>query len=105
MYWAKKILEWTSGPEEALTIALYLNDKVFIYLFFLTSYFDVGYIILLSNLADNGECFGDIKLQLIECKSCVILLVLGSVELSAEVNGIVDSSSIFYFSSIPLSMF
>ncbi|PKU59588.1 deoxyribodipyrimidine photo-lyase [Dendrobium catenatum] len=27
MYWAKKILEWTSGPEEALAIALYLNDK------------------------------------------------------------------------------
>jgi deoxyribodipyrimidine photo-lyase len=28
MYWAKKILEWTDGPEEALSIALYLNDKV-----------------------------------------------------------------------------
>jgi hypothetical protein len=28
MYWAKKILEWTSGPEEALSIAIYLNDKV-----------------------------------------------------------------------------
>ncbi|KAA8521923.1 hypothetical protein F0562_012763 [Nyssa sinensis] len=28
MYWAKKILEWTSGPEEALAISLYLNDKV-----------------------------------------------------------------------------
>ncbi|CAH9117247.1 unnamed protein product [Cuscuta europaea] len=27
MYWAKKILEWTSGPEEALTTAMYLNDK------------------------------------------------------------------------------
>jgi len=27
MYWAKKILEWTAGPEEALKIALYLNDK------------------------------------------------------------------------------
>jgi hypothetical protein len=28
MYWAKKILEWTSGPEEALSTAIYLNDKV-----------------------------------------------------------------------------
>lgn len=28
MYWAKKILEWTSGPEEALKITIYLNDKV-----------------------------------------------------------------------------
>jgi len=28
MYWAKKILEWTSGPEEALSVAIYLNDKV-----------------------------------------------------------------------------
>ncbi|KAJ6712342.1 DEOXYRIBODIPYRIMIDINE PHOTOLYASE [Salix purpurea] len=27
MYWAKKILEWTRGPEEALAIAIYLNDK------------------------------------------------------------------------------
>ncbi|KAL3743189.1 hypothetical protein ACJRO7_018484 [Eucalyptus globulus] len=27
MYWAKKILEWTKGPEEALETALYLNDK------------------------------------------------------------------------------
>lgn len=27
MYWAKKILEWTSSPEEAMTIAIYLNDK------------------------------------------------------------------------------
>jgi deoxyribodipyrimidine photo-lyase len=27
MYWAKKILEWTTSPEEALSIAIYLNDK------------------------------------------------------------------------------
>ena len=27
MYWAKKILEWTKTPEDALDIALYLNDK------------------------------------------------------------------------------
>lgn len=27
MYWAKKILEWTNSPEEALRIAIYLNDK------------------------------------------------------------------------------
>lgn len=27
MYWAKKILEWTSSPEEALAVALYLNDR------------------------------------------------------------------------------
>ena len=26
MYWAKKILEWTHSPEEAQTIAIYLND-------------------------------------------------------------------------------
>ena len=25
--WAKKILEWTRSPEEALAIAVYLNDK------------------------------------------------------------------------------
>lgn len=27
MYWAKKILEWSASPEEALTSAIYLNDK------------------------------------------------------------------------------
>lgn len=27
MYWAKKILEWTTSPEEALSISIYLNDK------------------------------------------------------------------------------
>jgi deoxyribodipyrimidine photo-lyase len=27
MYWAKKILEWTESPEEALEIGVYLNDK------------------------------------------------------------------------------
>lgn len=27
MYWAKKILEWTGAPEEALEIAIYLNDR------------------------------------------------------------------------------
>ena len=26
-YWAKKILEWTNSPEEALRISIYLNDK------------------------------------------------------------------------------
>jgi len=27
MYWAKKLLEWTKTPEEALQIGIYLNDK------------------------------------------------------------------------------
>ncbi len=27
MYWAKKILEWTKSPQEAMEIAVYLNDK------------------------------------------------------------------------------
>jgi deoxyribodipyrimidine photo-lyase len=27
MYWAKKILEWTASPEEALKTAISLNDK------------------------------------------------------------------------------
>jgi deoxyribodipyrimidine photo-lyase len=27
MYWAKKILEWSESPEEAIMIALYLNDR------------------------------------------------------------------------------
>lgn len=27
MYWAKKILEWTPSPQEAIDIAVYLNDR------------------------------------------------------------------------------
>lgn len=27
MYWAKKILEWTKTPDDAMKIAIYLNDK------------------------------------------------------------------------------
>jgi deoxyribodipyrimidine photo-lyase len=27
MYWAKKILEWTSSPEQAMRVAIYLNDR------------------------------------------------------------------------------
>jgi deoxyribodipyrimidine photo-lyase len=27
MYWAKKILEWTRSPQQALKISIYLNDK------------------------------------------------------------------------------
>jgi deoxyribodipyrimidine photo-lyase len=27
MYWAKKILEWTKSPEDALSDAIYLNDR------------------------------------------------------------------------------
>lgn len=27
MYWAKKILEWSASPEEAMKTAIYLNDK------------------------------------------------------------------------------
>jgi deoxyribodipyrimidine photo-lyase len=27
MYWAKKILEWTASPEEALEVAIFLNDR------------------------------------------------------------------------------
>jgi deoxyribodipyrimidine photo-lyase len=27
MYWAKKILEWTKNPEQAMKIAIHLNDK------------------------------------------------------------------------------
>lgn len=27
MYWAKKILEWTKSPKQAMAVAIYLNDK------------------------------------------------------------------------------
>lgn len=27
MYWAKKILEWSASPAEALAFAIHLNDK------------------------------------------------------------------------------
>ena len=28
MYWAKKVLEWSPSPEEALATAIYLNDRL-----------------------------------------------------------------------------
>ncbi len=35
MYWAKKILEWTASPEDALAYGLYLNDRcAFVFVFF-----------------------------------------------------------------------
>ncbi|MCX7882337.1 MAG: deoxyribodipyrimidine photo-lyase [Brevinematales bacterium] len=30
MYWAKKILEWSPSPEEAITVAISLNDRYFL---------------------------------------------------------------------------
>lgn len=30
MYWGKKILEWTSNPQKAFEVALYLNNKYFL---------------------------------------------------------------------------
>ena len=27
MYWAKKILEWSASPQQALATAIYLNDR------------------------------------------------------------------------------
>jgi deoxyribodipyrimidine photo-lyase len=27
MYWAKKILQWTESPDDAMAVAIYLNDK------------------------------------------------------------------------------
>jgi deoxyribodipyrimidine photo-lyase len=27
MYWAKKVLEWTESPAQALRFGLYLNDR------------------------------------------------------------------------------
>jgi len=27
MYWAKKILEWSKNPQQAMKIAIHLNDK------------------------------------------------------------------------------
>ena len=27
MYWGKKVLEWTSSPEDAFRVLVYLNDK------------------------------------------------------------------------------
>lgn len=43
MYWAKKILEWTNGPEEALAVSIYLNNKVhYLFLFVNTRMFVIN---------------------------------------------------------------
>ena len=46
MYWAKKILEWTKSPEQALEFAIHLNDK-----YQLDGRDPSGYVVGLYNLS------------------------------------------------------
>lgn len=46
MYWAKKILEWSRSPEEALQIAIYLNDN-----YALDGFDSNGYVGILWSIA------------------------------------------------------
>lgn len=59
MYWAKKILEWTAKPEEALKITIYLNDR-----YSLDGRDPNGYLgIMWSILGVNDRPFGDRKVS------------------------------------------
>lgn len=63
MYWAKKILEWTSSPKEALRIGQYLNDSLALDGNDPNGYVGVGWSIM--GIHDQGwkerEVFGKIR--------------------------------------------
>lgn len=54
MYWAKKILEWTRDPEEALKIGIYLNDK-----YNLDGRDPSGYVGVMVSENEEGGCDWD----------------------------------------------
>lgn len=63
MYWAKKILEWTNSPEEALEYCIYLNDA-----YSIDGYDPNGYVGILWSIAglhdrpwQEREVFGMIR--------------------------------------------
>lgn len=57
MYWAKKILEWTEAPEEAIKIAVYLNDR-----YSLDGRDPNGYLGIMWSIAGvNDRAFGERK--------------------------------------------
>jgi deoxyribodipyrimidine photo-lyase len=59
MYWAKKILEWTKTPEEAIKIAIYLNDR-----WSLDGRDPSGYLGIMWSIAGvNDRAFGDRKVS------------------------------------------
>jgi deoxyribodipyrimidine photo-lyase len=59
MYWAKKILEWTKTPEEAIKIAVYLNDR-----YSLDGRDPNGYLGIMWSIAGvNDRPFGDRKIS------------------------------------------
>jgi deoxyribodipyrimidine photo-lyase len=55
MYWAKKILEWTEKPEDAIKIAIYLNDR-----YSLDGRDPNGYLGIMWSIAGvNDRAFGE----------------------------------------------
>lgn len=54
MYWAKKILEWSKGPDVALADAIYLNDK-----YSLDGYSPNGFVgtLLMFGWNSGGHCY------------------------------------------------
>lgn len=71
MYWAKKILEWTSSPSEAMRIAILLNDKYSLDGRDPNGYVGVAWSIL--GIHDQGwterEVFG--KIRFMNYKGCL----------------------------------
>jgi deoxyribodipyrimidine photo-lyase len=63
MYWAKKILEWSTNAQEAIDKAVYLNDK-----YHLDGYEASGYVGIMWSIAGihdrpwfDREIFGQIR--------------------------------------------
>jgi deoxyribodipyrimidine photo-lyase len=73
MYWAKKILEWSSSPEEVLRIALYLNDHYCLDGCDPNGY--VGFMWSVCGIHDQGweerKVYGKIRCEEMKEKGCL----------------------------------
>jgi deoxyribodipyrimidine photo-lyase len=64
MYWGKRILAWTSSPEEAYRTALHLNDRYFLDGRDCSSYANVGWLFGLHDRAwGERDVFGKVRVM------------------------------------------
>jgi deoxyribodipyrimidine photo-lyase len=62
MYWGKKILEWSAGPEEAFEMALYFNNKFFLCGRDPNSYANIGWLFGLHDRPwPERQVFGTVR--------------------------------------------
>jgi hypothetical protein len=87
MYWAKKILEWTPSPEEALRISIFLNDKYELDGRDPNGY--VGCMWSIGGIHDQGwgerAIFGKIRFMNYQVRTYIYILITPSVTVTKTV--------------------